>query len=177
MSAPSPRILTRWGTWLEASFFYSENFEIAKQIVSSFEDGGKLVERAKEANADQDVFSELRQIFSYYREIAVLIKEITNSSNTIVAAVEAIQNLCFNDDPCQIKQYIQKRLATGSDILKIVNGSAVKLPEHFPAKLAQPTSASVEHYFSILRNLLSPGRNFDKNNVYSYLVTEYNCTK
>ena len=28
-----------------------------------------------------------------------LIKEITNSSNTIVAAVEAIQNLCFNDDP------------------------------------------------------------------------------
>ena len=104
-------------------------------------------------------------------------KEITNSSNTTVAAVEAIQNLCFNDDPCQIKQYIQKRLAAGSDILKIVDGSAVKLPEHSPAKVAQPTSASVECSFSILKNLLRPGRNFDKNNVYSYLVLEYNCTK
>ena len=182
LSAPPQPILTRWSTWLEASFFYAENFHIVKQIVSSFEDSGKLVERAKEAIADQDVFSELRQIFSNYREIAVLIKEITNSSNTIVAAVEAFQNLCFNDDPCQIKQYIQKRLAAGSDILKIVDGSASKLPEHFPAKVAlfqraQPTSASVERSFLILKNLLSPGRNFDKNKVYSYLVLEYNCTK
>ena len=178
LSAPPQPILTRWGTWLEASFFYAENFKIVEKIVSSFEDGGKVVERAKEAIADRDVFSELRQIFSNYREIAVLIKEITNSSNTIVAAVEAIQNLCFNDDPCQIKQYIQKRLAAGSAILKIVDGSAAKLPEHCPTEVAllqetQPTSASVKRFFSILKNLF----NFDKNNVYSYLVMEYNCTK
>ena len=74
LSAPPQPILTRWGTWLKASFFYAENFQIVKQIVSSFEDGGKLVERAKEAIANQDVFSELRQIFSNYREIAVLKK-------------------------------------------------------------------------------------------------------
>ena len=147
--------------------FLCGNFEIAKKIVSNFEDGEKLVERAKEAIADQDVFSELRQIFSNYREITVLIKEITNSSNTIVAAVEAIQNLCFSDDPSQIKQFIQKRLAAGSDILKIGDGSAVKLPEHSPVKVPQPTSASVERYFSILKNIFSLGRNFDKNNVYS----------
>ena len=123
------------------------------------------MERAKEAIADQDVLSELRQNFSNYREIAVLIKEITIFSNTIVAAVEAIQNLCFNDDPCQIKQYIQKRSAAGSDILKIVDGSAAKLREHSSAEVAllqgaQPTSASMERFFSILKNLLSPGRNF-----------------
>ena len=95
--------------------------------------------------------------------------------------MKAIQNLCFNDDSCQMKQYIQERLAVGCDILKI-DGSAAKLPEHSPAQVAllqtaQPTSASVERSFSILNNLLSPGRNFDKNNVYSYLVMEYNCTK
>ena len=160
----------------------SKNFQIVKQIVSSFKDGVKLVERAKDAIADQDVFSQLRQIFSNYREIAGLNKEITNSLNTIVAAVEAIQNLCFNDEPCQIKQYIQKRLAARSDILKIVNGSAAKLPEHSPAEItllqgAQPTTISVERSFSILKNLLSPGCNFDKNNMYSYLVMEYNYTK
>ena len=68
LSVPPQPFLTRWGTWLEASFFYAENFQIAKRIVSSFEDGGKLVERAKEAIADQDVFSELRQIFSNYEK-------------------------------------------------------------------------------------------------------------
>ena len=140
------------------------------------------MEQAKEAIADLNVFSKLRQIFSNYREIAVLIKEITNSSNTIVAAVEAIQNLCFNDDPCQMKQYILKHLAAGSDILKIVDESAVELPKYSPAEAAllhgaQPTSTSVECSFSILKNLLSPGCNFNKNNVYSYLVMEYNCTK
>ena len=60
LSAPTQPILTQWGTWLE-SFFYAQNFQIVKQIVSSFEDGGKLMERAKEAIADPDVFSELRQ--------------------------------------------------------------------------------------------------------------------
>ena len=49
--------------------------------------------------------------------------------------MEAIQNLCFNDDPCQIKQYIQKRLAAWSDISKIVDESAAKLPEHSPAEV------------------------------------------
>ena len=61
LSAPPQPILTRWGKWLEASFFYAENFQIVKQIVSSFEDGGKLLERAKEVIAEQDVFSELRK--------------------------------------------------------------------------------------------------------------------
>ena len=71
LSAPPQPILTRRGAWLEASFFHAENFQIVKQLVSSFEGGGKLVERAKEVIADQGVFSELRQIFSNYREIAV----------------------------------------------------------------------------------------------------------
>ena len=87
------------------------------------------MKRAKEAIAYQDVFSELKQNFSNYREIAVLIKEITNFSNTIVAAVEAIQNLCFNDDLCQIKQYIQKGLAAGSDISKLL----IEVLQNFPS--------------------------------------------
>ena len=120
------------------------------------------MERAKEAIADQDVFSELRPNFRNYLEIAVLIKEITNSSNTILATVQAIQNPCFNDDPCQTKQYIQNRLAAGSDILKNFDESTVKLPEHSPAKVEQPTSASLERSFWILKNRLSPDAIFTK---------------
>ena len=141
LSAPLQLILTRWGTWLEASFFYAENFQIVKQIVRSFENGGKLVEQAKKVIADQDGFSELRQIFSNYQEIAVLFKEITNSSNTIVAAVEAIQNLYFNDDPFLIKQYIQKRLAARSDILKLL----MEVLQSFPSIPLQKQHCFKEH--------------------------------
>ena len=80
------------------------------------------------------------------------------------------------------KAVYPKAFSSRSDILKIVDGSAAKLPEHSPAEVAllqgaQRTSASVERFFSIVKNLSSPGRNFDKNNVYSYLVMECNCTK
>ena len=80
------------------------------------------------------------------------------------------------------KAVYPKAFSSRGDILKIVDGSAAKLPEHSPAEVAllqgaQPTSASVERSLSILKNLLRPGRNFDKNNVYSYLDMEYNCIK
>ena len=95
-SAPPQPVLTRWATWLEASFHYAENFQIIKQIVDNFEEGGKLVEGAKEAMAEPAVFIELGQIYGNYRDIAILIKGITNSLNTI-------HNLRFGDDPCQIR--------------------------------------------------------------------------
>ena len=52
LSAPPQPVLTHWATWLEASFYYAENFQIIKQIVDNFEEGGELVERAKEAIAE-----------------------------------------------------------------------------------------------------------------------------
>ena len=103
LSAPPQPVLTCWTTWLEASFYYAENFQIIKQIVENFEEGRKLVERAKEAIAEPAVFIELSQIYGNYRDIAILFKGMTNFSNTIVAAAEAIHNLRFGNDPCQIK--------------------------------------------------------------------------
>ena len=96
--------------------------------------------------------------------------------------MEAIQNLHFGDDPCEIKNYVQSRLARGSDFLKIAAGSGAHLPDHSPAEVAllqraHPTSASVERSFSILKKMLCPGRNFDKDNVHSYLITRFNCSK
>ena len=124
----------------------------------------------------------MNQIYGNNRDIAILIKGITNSSNTIVAVVEAIHNLRFGDDPCQIKNYIQRHLVSSSDFLKIAVGSGADLPCHSLAEVvllqrAQPTSASVKRSSSMLKRLLCPGRNFDKDNVYSYLVMRFNCSK
>ena len=71
---------------------------------------------------------------------------------------------------------------TGSDFLKNAAGSGAHLPDHSPAEVAllqraQPTSASVERSFSILKKMLSPGRNSDKDNVHLYLIMRFNCSK
>ena len=55
--------------------------------------------------------------------------------------------------------YIQKRLASGSDVLKIAIATIVELPGHSPAEVAllqngQPTSAAVERSFLILKKFL-----------------------
>ena len=113
---PQP-VLTRWATWLEASFYYAENFQIVKHVVDNFKEGGKLVERAREAKAEPAVFVELRQTCSNYRNIAILTKGRADSSIIIVAAAEAICNLRFGDDQCETSDYIQKRLAKNSDFL------------------------------------------------------------
>ena len=80
------------------------------------------------------------------------------------------------------KNYIQRRLVSGSDFLKTAACSGADLPCHSPAEVlllqrAQPTSASVERSFSMLKKLLCLERNFDKDNAYYYLVMRFNCSK
>ena len=172
-----------WATWLKASFYFAENFQIVKQVLGNFEEGKKLVKRTKEAIAEPAVFVELRQmIYDNCRDSAILIKEITDSSNAIVAVAEAIGNLRFGDDPREIKDCIQNRLAAGGDFLEIASGSGADLPNHSPAEVVllrrvQPTSAYLERSFSVLKKMLCSGRNFDKNNIHFYLIMRFYCSK
>ena len=55
-----------------------------------------------------------------------------------------------------------------------------ELPEHSLTEVellqnAQFTSASIERFFSILKQLLRPGRKFKEENVFSYLIISINC--
>ena len=74
---------------MEASY-NADNFDIIKEIVSSFEDGDKLVERAMKAIQNPELFTELRQIYGSYQDIAILFEKIIDTTNTIATASEAI---------------------------------------------------------------------------------------
>ena len=74
---------------------------------------------------------------------------------TIKEAVQAIQELDFGEDTCNINQYIKKRMQN-NDISEIIN---MEKQDISPAvyhilQNSQPTSASVEISFSMLKNLL-----------------------
>ena len=73
----------------------------------------------------------------------------------------------FHDDPCAIKDYINKRLSN-SDLETTINCTNLTIDPTSYAILqkAQPTSAAaVERSFSMLNKLLRNDRNFDVRNV------------
>ena len=72
----------------------------------------------------------------------------------------------FDDDPCEITDYVNKRLSN-SDLETIINCTNLTIDPTSYALLqqAQPTSAAVERSFSMLNKLLREYRNFDAKNV------------
>ena len=96
---------------------------------------------------------------------------------TIKEAVQAIQELDFGEDTCNINQYIKKRMQN-SDISEIIN---METQDILPAvyhmlQNFQPTSISVERSFSMLQKLLTKDRNFKIENVQHYMILHFNVS-
>ena len=94
---------------------------------------------------------------------------------TIKEAVQAIQELDFGEDTCNINKYIKKRIQNNG-ISKIIN---MERQDISPAvyhilQNSQPISASVERSFSIFKKLLAKNRNFKVKNVRHYIILHFN---
>ena len=113
---PSPNpVITRWATWLRAGLYYSENLPAVHTIVNSWTSAGLLVSRAKDAINVEDLVPDLIKI-NQYRTLAANVEFLEGSACTITDAYGLVKNMQFDDDPCAIKNYINKRLSN-SDLL------------------------------------------------------------
>ena len=91
--------------------------------------------------------------------------------------MQAIQELVFGEDTCNINQYIKKRMLN-NDISEIIN---MKRHDISPAvyhmlQNSQPTSASVERSFFMLKKLLAKDRNFKVENVQHYMILLFSAS-
>lgn len=174
LPTPPEPVLTRWATWLSAAFFYSENLPVVRTIVNNWEDEGLLVTRAKEAVNNELLVADLVEI-GQYRPLADEIERFEASHFTILEAHRELVELRFGNDPCHIRDYLNRRLAD-SDLAKIVNFSCPTVsPATYELLLqAQPSSAAVERSFSILKKVLRSDRPFKTMNVKKYLMLCYN---
>ena len=105
------------------------------------------------------------------------IEALESAKYSIKEAVQAIQELNFEEDSCGIKPYITKRMQK-NDISKIMR---MERPDISPAEYCllqhcQPTSVSVERSFSMLRKLLAKSRNFEVHNVKHIMVLHFNSS-
>ena len=95
---------------------------------------------------------------------------------TIKEVVQAIQELDIGEDTCNINQYIKKRMQN-NDISEIIDMEKqdVSLAVYHMLQNSQPTSASVERSFTMLKKLLAKDRNFRVENVRHYMILHFNA--
>ena len=174
-SPPDP-VITRWATWLRAAIYYIENLTAVSTTVNNWTSAGLLVSRAKDAINVEGLVSDLVKI-NQYRTLAANVEFLEGSACTITKAYGLLKNMQFDDDPCAINDYINKRLSN-SDLDTIIDCTNLTIDPTSYALLqkAQPTSAAVERSFSMLNKLLRKDRNFDAKNVKKYMKLYYNKT-
>ena len=91
--------------------------------------------------------------------------------------MQAIQKPDFGEDTCNINQYIKKRMQN-NDISEIINleRQDISPAVYHMLQNSQPTSASVERSFSMLKKLLAKDRNFKVENVRHYMILHFNTS-
>ena len=97
-----------------------------------------------------------------YRTLATNAEFLEGSACMITEVYRLLKNTQFDDNPCAVKNYINKRLSN-SDLKRIINCTNLTIDQTSYALLlkAQATSAVVERSFSMLIKLLRKDRNFD----------------
>ena len=176
LSSPPDPVIARWATWLRAALYYSENLPAVRTIVNNWTSAGLLISRAKDPINVEDLVSDLVKI-NQYRTLAANVEFLEERACTITKAYGLLKNVRFDDDPCAIKDYINKRLSN-SDLETIVNCTNLTIDptSYILLQKTQSTSAAVERSFSMLNKLLTKDRNFDVKNVKKYTMLYYNKT-
>ena len=174
---PPQPVPTTWESWLNAVLYYAKNLPEVKAIVESFVGSELLVTQAKANLRKSGLAGQLLKIKDQYECLVKLIEKMESAKHTIEEAVQAIQELDFGEDICNINQYIKKKIQN-NDISKIINMERQDISPavYHMLRNSQPTSASVERSFSMLKTLLAKERNFKVENVRHYMILHFNAS-
>ena len=80
-----------------------------KAVMESFVDFGILVTQAKVSLKRSGLAGQLLKIKNQYECLVKLIEKTKSAKYAIKQAVQAIQELDFNEDTCNINHYIKKK--------------------------------------------------------------------
>ena len=120
---------------------------------------------------------QLLKLKDQYQCLIKLTEKMESAKYTMKEAVQAIQELDFGKDTCNIKQYIKRRMHN-NDISDIINMERQDISPavYHMLQNSQPTSASVERRFPMLKKLLAKDRNFEVENVQHYMILHFNAS-
>ncbi|VVC36118.1 Ribonuclease H-like domain,Domain of unknown function DUF659, partial [Cinara cedri] len=170
ISLPPEPILTRWGTWISAVLYYSENFQTVKNIIESFDENDALsIKNAQKYFKITQMKGNLTFIHSNFACLPIAITRLQKQGIPLSEVLN--KNKGF-----QIVCNISKIL-TGEE----ENVGDLDIPEDLTSsdmayfKFAPITSADVERSFSLYKNILAPNRrSFKFENLKKSLIVQCN---
>jgi len=94
LSLPPQPIITRWGTWLDAAFYYGKNFDKVKEVIDTFNpNDAKSIQNAQQLFNDNSIKNELSIILSNFQCITDTITCLEKSGVNLGKSLELVQNV------------------------------------------------------------------------------------
>lgn len=174
---PPEPIITRWGTWLEAVTYYTQNFEKIEDIMNDFDtEDSEAISRSKEAIDSSTFKTNLIFINTNFACIPQAITKLQERGLNLIDSLQILQaiqdklksqhlskysnklkNILKRNPDFEIVNAISNVLKTGKNNMPsdLKTYTALEL-EAF--KYAPITSCDVERYFSMYKEVLRDNR-------------------
>lgn len=187
---PEPSI-TRWGTWLKAVLFYSENFEAVKPVVFQFYNSEAIaIKSSKVAFEDPCITQNISLISTYFHKLPDAIEKLETENFHLFKSIEileatikvakALPNSISGNIHTKLDVILRKN-ASVEDLKNFdayINGTGHVLPKQVSPDMAPNfkfcpmTSVDVERSFSVYKLILGDKRHkFELEHLERYLYT------
>jgi len=155
LSLPVKPVLTRWGTWLNAVFYYAENYAKIKEFITELVDSSKVIISAKDlvkSNTLENSLIEIRGM-SFLTEA---ISELQNQGLKTCKQLEIIESVKDQLSGNSLVK-LEKSLLKNPDLKKFTDGEN-DYEFRYNTRFAPLVSVDVERSFSLYKDILSDKR-------------------
>lgn len=170
---PPQPILTRWGEWLQAAFYYAKYFQQIKAVIVQFNPGEAVaIKECQTAFENNDIESDLQTIYTNYCSLHAAIEKLQNTtlsfadSLQIVDEVNRLLNTIDDAKNERIKEKFASVLEEDAGFTRLRNicdgtvsecsDPLCEFKDNF--KYACITSVDMEQSFSKYKHIFSPQR-------------------
>lgn len=168
---PPQPILTRWGTWLEAAFYYLNHFQNVKSVVLQFNPNeSEAVRKSQLYFRNSQVEADLQVIHRNYAHLTDAIHKLETTSLSLSESLQIVDDVktmlqTLNDDNgIRVRDKLHSVLEKNPDFDRLrhiysdsADTDALKIfKDHF--NYTNITSVDAERSFSAYKNIFSPYR-------------------
>ena len=165
---PLNPVITRWGTWLEVSYFYCENFSISLEFIKKLpQKNNKNVQELKKLVEDSEVFKQISNLKNYKFLTQSIDKVIKRDLNAIQQfdIIEKVEKQLKGDPLLKLKKSLEKN----SNLRNFVENIKTNLNSDQTFLYSPLTTIDVERSFSKFKFLITDERNrLSEKNVEEY---------
>jgi hypothetical protein len=173
---PLEPVLTRWGTWLNAAFYYNKHLEGFKKVVEMLGKDAVSITKVKSILQEPALGSQFFFLASHFTKIPETIETLQRSDFAVSTSVHEFKTVLHEAEKWPEKHgkkikgklyAVLERNCGWQSLLKLsaaLEGEVTEFPngwsreDALAAKYATATSVEVERTFSKLKYLLSDRR-------------------